>query len=215
MSSSAPRAAVHRLGAVGRRQDDAGRAAGRRSCPISACRGPTRRARCATGETDGVDYNFVTPRALRGDDRRRRVPRVGRRVRQPLRHRAPPTPSAHAGRRAATSCWSSTCRARGRCGRAASSTTAIFVHAAVVRGARAAAARPQQGQRGGDPAAAGDGARGGRPRSPSTTTSSSTTSSTRRRSAARPSSWPSASRPAARWRPSADAIVRTFTRDDT
>ena len=37
------------------------------------------------GERDGVDYNFVSRAALRGDDRRGRVPRVGRRLRQPLR----------------------------------------------------------------------------------------------------------------------------------
>ena len=49
------------------------------------CRARTRRGRRAQGETDGVDYNFVTPRTLRGDGRGRRVPRVGRRLRQPLR----------------------------------------------------------------------------------------------------------------------------------
>ena len=38
------------------------------------------------GERDGVDYHFIGRAAVRGDDRRQRLPRVGGRVRQPLRH---------------------------------------------------------------------------------------------------------------------------------
>ena len=129
MSSSAgrrARPAVHRVGAVRRRQDDAGRAAGRADAAASGCRGLTRRAPRATGETDGVDYNFVTRRAVRGDGRRRRVSGVGRRLRQPLRHLRGGH-RAHARRRATTSCSSSTCRARARCGRAASRPRTVFV----------------------------------------------------------------------------------------
>ena len=51
----------------------------------SACRAPTRRAPRAPGETDGVDYNFVSRERVRGDGRGRRVSGVGRRLRQPLR----------------------------------------------------------------------------------------------------------------------------------
>ena len=44
-------------------------------------------ARAAPGEADGVDYNFISRAALRGDDRGRRSAGARGRVRQPLRHR--------------------------------------------------------------------------------------------------------------------------------
>ena len=44
------------------------------------------------GEQDGVDYNFISRERFEAMVARRGVPRVGRRVRQLLRHRRPPTP---------------------------------------------------------------------------------------------------------------------------
>ena len=87
------------------------------------------------GERDGVDYNFMSARALRGDDRgTRRVSRVGGRLRQPLRHRRRRTPrrgsrgrrpgAGHrragradrcAGGAAPSTSASSCCRRRSRC----------------------------------------------------------------------------------------------------
>ena len=84
---------VHRLGAVGHRQDDAGRAARRADARTSACRGRTRRGRSRAGETRRRRLQFRHARAVRGDARGGRVPRVGRRLRQPLRHRRAATPS--------------------------------------------------------------------------------------------------------------------------
>ena len=164
MSSEAPRRragpAVHRVGAVRRRQDDAGRAAGRAGCRTSGCRAPTRRGRARPGETDGVDYNFVTR------DRFEAMIAAGEFLEW-----------ADVFGNLYGTCASDTERllAAGddvvlvidvqgarQVRRTGSPATTGFRDAAVVRGARAAAARPEQGQRGGHPAAAAGGARRGR-----------------------------------------------------
>ncbi len=49
---------------------------------LVSCRARTRRGRPAPGETDGVDYNFVSRARFEAMVAARRVPRVGRRVRQ-------------------------------------------------------------------------------------------------------------------------------------
>ena len=137
--------AVHRLRAVGHRQDDAGRAAGAAGPEPAACRGPTRRGAARPGEQDGVDYNFISRERFEEMVASGRVPRVGRRVRQLLRHlrgRHRALPGQRPGRRA---------RDR-RPGRAAGAQQRHrdrrhLRAAAVGRRSRAAAARPQQGQR--------------------------------------------------------------------
>ncbi len=58
--AAAPRPAVHRLGAVGHRQDDAGRAAGADGARTCGCRGRTPRAPPGPASSDGVDYNFIS-----------------------------------------------------------------------------------------------------------------------------------------------------------
>ena len=120
----------------------------------------TSRAGAGRARLDGVDYNFVTRDRVRGDGRGRRVPGVGRRLRQPLRdlrrrHRARCSTAGDDVVLVIDVQGARKVRARG-----------LRDHddvrdAAVLRGARAAAARPQQGQRGGDPAAAAGGARRG------------------------------------------------------
>ena len=89
------------------------------------CRGPTPRAQARAGETDGVDYNFITRERFEAMVARGRVPRVGRRLRQPLRDRRADTERRWP--RAATWCSSSTSRAPGRCGSAALDAVGIFV----------------------------------------------------------------------------------------
>ncbi len=78
------------------------------------------------GEQDGVDYNFISRDRFEAHGPRGRVPRVGRRVRQLLRHRRGGH-RALPGGRARTWCSSSTSRARGRCAAAGIETVGIFV----------------------------------------------------------------------------------------
>ena len=141
---------------------------------LAFSRSYTSRGRPGAGETDGVDYNFITPHAFRGHGRGGRLSRVGGRLRQPLRDlrrgcrarcspRARPgardrRPGRPAGRRAVPGRSASSC-----CRRPSS--------------ARAPAARPQQGFRRGHAAAAATRRARKSPPSSSTTTWSSTTSS--------------------------------------
>ena len=78
------------------------------------------------GEADGVDYNFITRARFEEMIAGGRLPRVGGRLRQPLRH-VRGRRRARAGARAATSCSSSTSRARGRCGTRCRDTVGVFV----------------------------------------------------------------------------------------
>ena len=80
----------------------------------------------AAGETDGVDYNFVTrarfEEMVAAGDFLEWAPVFGN------LYGTCASDTEHAARRPArTSSSSSTCRARARCGRAASSTTTVFV----------------------------------------------------------------------------------------
>ena len=206
------RPAVRRVGAVGHGQDDGGRAAGAGRAGPARCRGPTRRGRAGRAKPTG--WTIISlPATLRGDGRRRRVPRVGGRVRQPLRHRAPARRRARlgGGRRP---------RARHRrAGRAAGArsgatdTVGVFVlppsfevleqrlrgrskdsEEAMQRRLRRRATKWR--------------------RSPNTTTSSSTTSSRRASIACAPSSSPSA-RGSARRGGSAKHIVERFDERST
>ena len=109
---------------------------------------PARRA--ATGSTT----IFLTPRRVRGGPRPRRVPRMGRVPRQPLRDPGRAGPR-RARRGAVASSWRS--RSRGRCRSASRSPTAllVFIDAPSFDDARGAAPEPGDRGRGDDPPPAG------------------------------------------------------------
>ena len=129
------------------------------------------------GECDGEDYNFITRERFDEMVADGRLPRVGRRLRESLRHRRGRC-RPRAVERPGSSCSSSTSRAPEGARQTARHHRDLRV-APVVRGARAPFARPEQGFRRGDPAAAGRRARRRSPPCPNTTTSWSTTSWTR------------------------------------
>ena len=112
-ASAVARAALHRLGAVGDRQDDAGRAAGSDSAQpahvavLHLARG-ARRASATASTIISSAARHSSSGSTRGA-----VPRVGGCLRQLLRHGRRGR-RADAARRDRTWCWSSTCRARVR-----------------------------------------------------------------------------------------------------
>ena len=194
MSSSAPtpaRPAVRRVGAVGHRQDDARRAAragDARICAVAVVHVAAARAgRAATASTiiSSAAHGSRTMIAAR------RVPRVGGRVRQLLRH-VRGRHRARAGRRAGPGAGDR------RPGRAAGArqrhrvASAIFVLPPSFEVLEQRLRGRSKDSEAGDSAAARRRRAHEVARSPTTTTSSSTTSSTARRAACGRSCWPSA-----------------------
>ena len=110
------------------------------------------------GESDGVDYNFVTRERFEAMIAAASFS-SGRTSSATCTAPARPTPSGCSRRARRRAGHRRAGRAQVR--RAASRRPRVR-DAAVLRGAGAAAARPQQGQRGGNPAAAGGGPAGGR-----------------------------------------------------